>query len=62
MPSALAAALKFDSGALREEADALEQAARSWLYLNDPRRDVAAHMTEAAAALRKAARLLGSQK
>jgi hypothetical protein len=48
----------FEAERLYSQADELEQAAKSWNYVNGPHRDVAGNLLDAAEALRKAARLI----
>ena len=48
----------FEAERLHAQADELEQAAKTWNYVNGPTRGVAGNLLDAAEALRKAARLI----
>ncbi len=58
MQAALISTQVFQAERLYAQADELEQAAKSWNYVNGPSRDVAVNLLDAAEALRKAARLI----
>lgn len=48
----------LEAGVLYAQADELERAAKTWVYVNGATRDVAGNLMDAAEALRKAARII----